>query len=168
MGLVCTPVTLARMQVRLKRLRAGWRLTGWKPYEADRAANLVGECIPAAADDPQGTMRKSHRPFAAKRGRLKQGVSQRQINKIGWLKVPKLPVGYPRRVIRLDLWMLREHPAVVCARATHDLVVVLRCGKPAFVVVHCAYATEFLNIRRIMNKPASEAGGTAQPDVDQS
>ena len=113
MGLVCTPVTLARMQVRLKRLPAGWRSTGWKPYEADRAANLVGERIPAAGT--RGAMSKSHRRQAAKRGRLKHGVIQRQLDKRGWRKAPKLPVGYPRRVIRLDLRMMREHPAAVCA-----------------------------------------------------
>lgn len=60
--------------------------------------------------------------------------------------------------------MMREHPAAVCARATHNLLVVLRCGKPAFVVVHFAYATEFLDIRHIKNKPASEANGAAQPE----
>lgn len=109
-------------------------------------------------------MSKSHRRRAAKRGRLTHGVIQRQLDKLGWRKAPKLPVGYPRRVIRLDLRMMREHPAAVCARATHDLVVVLRCGKPAFVVVHFAYATEFMDIRHIMNKPASEANGAAQPE----
>ena len=101
-------------------------------------------------------MSKSDRRQAARRGRLKHGVTQRQLDKIVWHKAPKLPVGYPRRVIRLDLCMLREHPAAVCARATQDLVVVLRCGKPAFVVVHFAHARESLDLRRIMKKPASK------------
>ncbi|MCB4862579.1 hypothetical protein K7W03_23595, partial [Sphingobium sp. PNB] len=59
--------------------------------------------------------------------------------------------------------MMRGHPAGVCARAKHDLVVVFRCGKPAFVVVHFAYATEFLDIRC---QPARKVDPLSAPNID--
>ena len=100
-------------------------------------------------------MRRSYRPLAAKAVKSKQWVIQRRLERSQLRKGRKLPVGYPRRIVRVDVYMLRQHPAAICARATHDVVVVLRCGKPAFAVVHFAYFRDYLDMRSVMEKRLS-------------
>ena len=100
-------------------------------------------------------MRRSYRPIAAKAVKSKQWVIQRRLERSQLRKGRKLPVGYPRRIIHIDLYMLRQHPAAICARATHDVVVVLRCGKPAFALVHFAYYGKYLDLRSVMENRRS-------------
>ena len=103
-------------------------------------------------------MRRSYRPIAAKAVKSKQWVIQRRLERSQLRKGRKLPVGYPRRIVHVDLYMLRQHPAAICARATLDVVVVLRCGKPAFAVVHFAYYRDYLDMRSVMEKRLSVRG----------
>lgn len=103
-------------------------------------------------------MRRSYRPIAAKAVKSKQWVIQRRLKRSQLRKGRKLPVGYPRRIVHVDLYMLRQHPAAICARATHDVVVVLRCGKPAFAVVHFAYYLDYLDMRSVMENRLSGRG----------
>lgn len=46
---------------------------------------------------------------------------------------------YPRRSVRVDITHVRSHVLAVMARADHDEIIVLHCGKPYRVIIGYAY-----------------------------
>jgi hypothetical protein len=51
----------------------------------------------------------------------------------------RLPQRYPRRTVQVDVAQLRRNTAAICERARLDRVVILRCGKPTWAIVHYTY-----------------------------
>lgn len=46
---------------------------------------------------------------------------------------------YPRRTVRIDVALLRRNATAISERARFDKVVILRCGKPKWVIVDWQY-----------------------------
>ncbi len=57
----------------------------------------------------------------------------------------KLPKRYPRKVIRVDVTLLRRKAHAITKRSSHDRIVILRCGKPQWTLIHTAYHDFLIN-----------------------
>lgn len=57
----------------------------------------------------------------------------------------KLPKHYPRKVIRVDVTLLRRKAHAITKRSSLDRIVILRCGKPQWTFIHSTYHDFLIN-----------------------